>query len=80
MKTAITAIERVYSIKCRKPRLLKCLEFCVENILNDLCKGVLYKRINELYKWRSLLPKNGDTIKITWLPNNRGRCIWSALQ
>ena len=35
MKTAITAIERVYSIKCRKPRLLKCLEFCVENILND---------------------------------------------
>ena len=49
-------------IKCRKPRPIKFY-----GIAN------LYERYtNRFYKWRSLLPKNGDRIKITWLPDNRG--------
>ena len=27
---------------------------------------------NRWYKWMKLLPNNGDLIKITWMPNNRG--------
>ncbi len=35
--------------------------------------GNAYDRYtNRWYKWRQLLPNNGDRIKITWLPDNRG--------
>jgi hypothetical protein len=49
-------------IKVRKPKTIKC--FGIAN---------LYERYtNRWYKWRSLLPSNGDKIKITWFPDNRG--------
>ena len=49
-------------IKCRKPKPIKY--FGIAN---------LYERYtNRYYKWRSLLPSNGDTIRITWMPDNRG--------
>lgn len=33
----------------------------------------LYERYtNRFYKWRQTLPSNGDRIKITWFPDNRG--------
>ena len=49
-------------IKCRKPKPIKF--FGIAN---------LYERYtNRYYKWRSLLPNNGDKIKITWLPDNKG--------
>ena len=49
-------------IKCRKPKPIKF--YGLTNI---------YERYtNRFYKWRSLLPNNGDKIKITWLPDNRG--------
>jgi hypothetical protein len=49
-------------IKCRKPKTIKW--FGIAN---------LYERYtNRYYKWRSLLPSNGDKIKITWFPDNRG--------
>lgn len=32
--------------------------------------SALYERYsNRWYKWRALLPNNGDKIKLTWLPN-----------
>lgn len=32
--------------------------------------GNIYERFtNRWYKWRNLLPNNGEFIKITWLPN-----------
>jgi hypothetical protein len=49
-------------IKCRKPKPIKF--YGIANI---------YERYtNRYYKWRTLLPKNGDRIKITWFPDNRG--------
>lgn len=49
-------------IKVRKPNPPKC--FGIANI---------YERYtNAFYKWRSLLPNNGDEIRITWLPKNNG--------
>lgn len=45
-------------IKVRKPHPPKCFGI-----------AALYERYtNRFYKWRSLLPDNGDKIKLTWLP------------
>jgi len=46
-------------VKVRKPKFPK-----------NCGIGSIYERFtNKWYKWRNLLPNNGDLIKITWLPN-----------
>lgn len=49
-------------IKVRKPRVIKCFGF-----------ADVYERCSKRqYKYRSDLPNDGDKIKITWFPDNRG--------
>jgi len=49
-------------IKVRKPKAIKFFGISIE-----------YERYNKRwYKWRSTLPMNGDKIRITWLPDNKG--------
>jgi len=48
-------------IKVKKPKVIKL--FGIKN---------LYERYtNRWWKWRQSMPKNGDKIKITWLPSCR---------
>ena len=47
-------------IQCRKPKPIKY--FGLANL----------RYTNRFYKWMSLLPNNGDRIKITWFPDNKG--------
>ena len=47
-------------ILCKKPKTIKYFADIYE------------KYTNRFSKWRSLLPKNGDKIQITWFPDNRG--------
>jgi len=57
-----SAEERVYSIKVRKPRVIKCFGF-----------ADLYERYSKRqYNYMRSLPNDGDKIKITWFPDNRG--------
>ena len=49
-------------IKVRKPKPIKFFGI-----------GKTYDRYtNRWYKWMQTLPNNGDRVKITWLPDNRG--------
>lgn len=46
-------------VKCRKPMMPKF--FCITGKFKTKFKT-----------WQSMLPNNGDKIKITWLPDNNG--------
>lgn len=49
-------------IKVRKPRVISCFGIA----------GIYERYSNRQYKFTQTLPNNGDKIRITWFPKNRG--------